>query len=263
MGLASHREIQELQVNRVLRFLGYIIVPVLLVNLSRYFILGWLFAFNLYILSALAILVVAFKADTLPYAFKIAFLIFVFLGLAVSTGLNFGMVSFMAELLLLTVFLSVIFLPKKAAVAMCLVCGFICACCAVLSIMGVIPVVHGFERHVNSIPSWLSFFVTFLFMASLIILIAGDTGNLLAEKVKALEEKNAALIAANEEVSRLQGILPICTKCKKVRDDKGYWYQVESYVESHSDAKFSHSLCEACAEKMYAGEDWYPSLKSK
>jgi hypothetical protein len=98
-------------------------------------------------------------------------------------------------------------------------------------------------------------------MASIIILIAGDTGNLLAAKIKALEEKNAELIKANEEVYRLQGILPICSRCKKVRDDKGYWNQVESYIESHSDAKISHGTCEECAEELYGSEDWYLAMK--
>ena len=69
--------------------------------------------------------------------------------------------------------------------------------------MGVLPLVPDFERHVNSIPSWVSFFVTFLFMASIVILIAGDIGNLLAEKLKVLEEKNVALIAANAHAAQI------------------------------------------------------------
>ena len=263
MGLESHREIQELLVNKILRFLGYVIIPVLLINLSRYFILGWIFSFNFYIIAAIIILFVSLNTANLPYSFKVYFLMFLFLSLAVSTGLNFGMVSFMAEFLLLTIFLSVIFLRKNASIFIFIFCGLLCACCALLSIKGILPLVPDFERHVNSIPSWSSFLVTFLFMASIIILIAGDIGNLLAVKIKALEEKNVALIKAKEEVSRLQGILPICSKCKKVRGDKGYWYQVESYIESHSDAKFSHSLCEDCTEDLYGREDWYLSKKAK
>lgn len=261
MGLESHREIQELQVDKILRFLGLIVVPVLLVNLSRYFILGWLFSFNLYIIAALIVLAISLNVTKLSYAIKVTFLMCFFLGLAIITGLNFGMVSFMAEFLILSVFLSIIFLEKHAAISIWVLSGLICAACAILSIIGILPLVSDFERHVNSIPSWVSFFVTFLFMASIVILIAGDIGNLLAAKLKALEEKNAELIAANEEVSRLQGILPICSRCKKVRDDEGYWYQVESYIESHSDAKFSHGMCEDCAAELYGSEEWYESVK--
>jgi hypothetical protein len=263
MGIESHREIQELQVDKVLRFLGYIVIPVLLVNLSRYFILGWLFSFNLYIFSTVLILAVSLNTAKLSYAFKVSFLMFIFLGLAISTGLNFGMVSFMTEFLLLTVFLSVIFLQKKAAIAVWVLCGLLCAGTAILCIMGVLPLVPDFEQHVNSIPSWLSFFVTFLFMAGIIILIAGDIGNLLAAKIKALEEKNVELVKANEKVYRLQEIVPICSRCKKVRDDKGYWNQVESYIESHSDVKISHSTCEECADKLYGSEDWYLAMKKR
>ena len=257
MGLESHREIQELLVNKILRFLGYVVFPVLLINLSRFFIVGWLSTFNYYIIASLFILVISLNVTKLPYSFKVFFLIFLFSSLAVSTGLNFGMASFMAEFLIITVFISVIFLQKKSAFIVYVVCGFLITCCAFLSIKGALPLVPDFEKHINSLPSWSSFLITFLFMASIIILIAGDIGNLLAEKIKALEEKNAELKNANEEVHKLQGILPICSSCKKVRDDQGYWYQVESYIESHSDAKFSHSLCEECSEKLYGNEEWY------
>jgi hypothetical protein len=261
MGFESHKEIQELLVNKIFRILSYVTIPILLINLSRYFILGWLPTFNYYIIVSFFILVISLNATKLPYSFKVFFLIFIFSSFAVSQGLNFGMVGFMAEFLILIVFIGVIFLQKKSAFIFYVLSGFLCACCAFLSIKGVIPLVPDFEKHINSIPSWSSYLVTFLFLTTIIIFIAGDIGNLLAEKMKALEEKNAELIAANEEVLKLQGILPICSSCKKIRDDKGYWYQVESYIESHSDAKFSHGLCEECSEKLYGKEEWYIKKK--
>jgi len=45
--------------------------------------------------------------------------------------------------------------------------------------------------------------------------------------------------------------LPICASCKKIRDDKGYWQAVESYIDSHSEAKFSHGICPECIQKLY------------
>ena len=55
------------------------------------------------------------------------------------------------------------------------------------------------------------------------------------------------------EIHTLRGIIPICTACKKVRDDQGYWQQVETYLRDRSGAEFSHSLCPDCAERMYPG----------
>jgi hypothetical protein len=54
-----------------------------------------------------------------------------------------------------------------------------------------------------------------------------------------------------DEVRTLRGILPICAKCKNIRDDKGYWSQIESYIRDHSEAEFSHGICPACAKKLY------------
>ncbi len=70
-----------------------------------------------------------------------------------------------------------------------------------------------------------------------------------------LEEEREKLIAelkqALSSIKRLKGLLPICSSCKKVRDDKGYWNQIEAYVSEHSDAEFSHGICPDCAQRLY------------
>ena len=53
------------------------------------------------------------------------------------------------------------------------------------------------------------------------------------------------------KVRLLSGFIPICAACKKIRDDQGYWQQVEEYIRDHSEAEFSHSICPACAKKLY------------
>ena len=54
-----------------------------------------------------------------------------------------------------------------------------------------------------------------------------------------------------DKVKTLSGFLPICASCKKIRDDKGYWTQIESYIKDHSEAEFSHGICPDCATKLY------------
>jgi PAS domain S-box-containing protein len=72
---------------------------------------------------------------------------------------------------------------------------------------------------------------------------------------KLAEQEKETLIAdlqdALKEVRQLSGLLPICSHCKKIRDDKGYWNQIESYIQQHSEAQFSHSICQECAAKYY------------
>jgi hypothetical protein len=66
-----------------------------------------------------------------------------------------------------------------------------------------------------------------------------------------------ALQKALGEVKTLGGLIPICANCKKVRNDDGYWSQIESYIHDHSDADFSHSICPDCAKKLYPDIDLY------
>lgn len=70
---------------------------------------------------------------------------------------------------------------------------------------------------------------------------------------RALQLKNTALEAAMAKVKALSGMLPICSDCKKIRDDRGYWNQVEAYIQSHSEASFTHSLCPQCVQKYFPG----------
>ena len=67
----------------------------------------------------------------------------------------------------------------------------------------------------------------------------------------------AELQEALAKVRTLSGMLPICASCKKIRDDKGYWKQIESYIRDHSEAEFSHSICPECAQKLYPDLDIY------
>lgn len=68
---------------------------------------------------------------------------------------------------------------------------------------------------------------------------------------KLVEERTEKLQKALDEVKTLKGIFPICSFCKKIRDDQGFWNQIEDYIRAHSEAVFSHSYCPECAEKHY------------
>ena len=75
-------------------------------------------------------------------------------------------------------------------------------------------------------------------------------GKQMVQLQQALTERVAELREALVNVKQLGGLLPICSYCKKIRDDQNYWQQVESYVGKHSDAKFSHSICPQCYEDI-------------
>ena len=79
----------------------------------------------------------------------------------------------------------------------------------------------------------------------------------------ALAARNEDLREALSKIKTLSGLLPICSSCKKIRDDKGYWSQIEGYISDHSAAEFSHSICPDCAKKLYPDlcDEIYPENK--
>lgn len=78
-----------------------------------------------------------------------------------------------------------------------------------------------------------------------------DVGRRLIEMQAILAGKIEELREALDHIKTLQGILPICSFCKKIRGDQGYWTQVESYISKHTDARFSHGICPECLKQHY------------
>ncbi len=86
-------------------------------------------------------------------------------------------------------------------------------------------------------------------LGSLIIFIAGS---MLDKKEREQQKIIKSLQEALLEIKTLQGIVPICSFCKNIRDDKGFWNQVEAYVSQHTEAEFSHGIRPDCLEKHYS-----------
>ena len=78
-----------------------------------------------------------------------------------------------------------------------------------------------------------------------------DVGRRLIEMQAILAGKIEELREALDHIKTLQGILPICSFCKKIRGDQGYWTQVESYISKHTDARFTHCICPECLKQHY------------
>ena len=106
--------------------------------------------------------------------------------------------------------------------------------------------------------------VLFVILGAIILFLYLKTKNEIIRRSNA-EEQNQKLILELQEslanVKQLSGLLPICANCKKIRDDKGYWNQIESYIGAHSEAGFSHGICPDCAKKLYPEFDLYPETK--
>ena len=75
-----------------------------------------------------------------------------------------------------------------------------------------------------------------------------------------IEAQDALKRAQEAEIKQLRGFLPICSYCKKIRNDRNYWEQIESYISNHSNALFSHGICPDCEVKVKAE---FESMRNK
>jgi len=110
---------------------------------------------------------------------------------------------------------------------------------------GFIEIAEANQSRLEKVTVILTFSGVFL---SLFIAIIAS--NRLKNSQKKIIDKNNKLQRALDEVKTLRGILPICSFCKKIRDDKGAWERIEAYIGNHSEAQFSHGLCPECYQKQ-------------
>lgn len=124
-------------------------------------------------------------------------------------------------------------------------------------------------------PSWFGTYdyglkMSFRFLISITLLTIIGYGieasrlrfsTILKKSNSELNSHKKQLEEALAEVKVLYGMLPICVRCKKIRDDNGYWNPLESYIESHSAASFSHGICPECSDDLYGKQQWYIKMK--
>jgi len=101
---------------------------------------------------------------------------------------------------------------------------------------------------------WAAFSFSMLPWSLTFVIFSALIGILYRKNKDATEKKSKLITQLQEslaEIKTLSGLLPICASCKNIRDDKGYWNQIEVYISGHSEAEFSHIICPKCAKKLY------------
>lgn len=259
----SHREIREGLINKLVLLLSIFAIPATMLSSYRSVDIGLQPLFVIQSIATLIMIVVAFFRKSLPYAIKITSLLLLLYLLGTASSINFGLAGFITEYLMLAILFGVVFLGKKWALIIFTTSFVIILTIAVLTTKGIVSPVVSIDAYALHLSSWIGILTGFGMVAALAIIVVGEIGYSLSDKMTELKKKNDELKIAHDAINRLQGIIPICAQCKKIRDSEGYWSQVESYIEKHSEAKFSHGICEQCADELYGDQKWYQKSKLK
>ncbi|QHI68111.1 hypothetical protein [Tichowtungia aerotolerans] len=98
---------------------------------------------------------------------------------------------------------------------------------------------------------WGVYIASMIFFFVIACVVIYSYRKIMQQLINQISDQRDELTEALKQVRTLTGLLPICASCKKVRNDSGYWDQLEDYIQNHSDAKFSHAICPDCLNKLY------------
>lgn len=248
----TYHAIQDELINKVLLVLGIVVIPIIGISLLRIFTMGWQFFFIIHILCIPVVIVFAIYRKSISTKIKVAYLILILSIISIFGFINLALSGSGIPFMMLSILIAVTFLRKKTALWFYFLSVVIVSIIGLLFLKGIIEPEINIATYHSHITSWIASLATFSIVIGLIIFLVGNIGQLLNDKLSDLKRTNDELQQAIEEIQTLQGILPICSYCKKIRDDKGYWNQLEAYLHTHSGAKFSHSICPDCMKKQFA-----------
>lgn len=252
MRIGSNEEYHEIKnelINKLIFILGFIVIPAVFFSLLRFFQIGWQKAFFIHILMIPALIILAIYRKNISLSLKTILLMSICILLSILGFIDFGVGSFGIQFLMLCLLLAVVFLERKIAIWTYALCLTIIAITGILFVSGIVVVnINAYNTYISV---WASAFITFSVILGLVIFLVGNLNQTLNSKLTDLKHMYDNLQNAKDEIKTLRGILPICSFCKKIRDDRGYWNQIEAYIQDHSEALFSHSLCDDCAKKHY------------
>lgn len=246
----TYSKIKDELINKVLLALGIIAIPIIAASLLRITTMGWHFFFLIHILSVPVVIGFAIFRKSISLHVKILYLILILFIISSFGFLNLSLSGSGVPFMMLCILIAVTFLKRKTAVWLFLLSVIIIAVIGLSYITGIVEPEIDLATYHSHLTSWIASLATYSIVIGLVIFLVGNIGQLLSVKLSELEKTNDELQLALKEINTLQGILPICSYCKKIRDDKGYWNQLEIYIHDHSDAKFSHSICPECMKKM-------------
>lgn len=253
--------VRDLVINKILVVSAAVAVTALIIAQFRAFVIGWTFRDVLQSIIVSFILILTLKRKNINTHNKALILIILFSIGGVSGVYTFGMLGGTIFLFPTAAVIVAVFYSFQATLMYIILSIIFFGLLAVKFCSGKETLAFSANVLLTNYSHWAVYIMCIaIFFAVMFVAIHNyrKTMTLLIDKIRhqrdELTKTNETLIEAAQNVKKLSGLLPICASCKKIRDDKGYWNQIELYIKQHSEADFSHSLCPACLESLYPGD---------
>lgn len=238
-------------------WLGLFIVSILAGTSSilRYTTTGWIPLYNVHLTVAIFIWGCFFLRHRLSFDVKVGILLILFYIVGIAGLLFFGLVSAGAWWLILCALIAKIFYPFWTGMLHAAICLLLIIGAGIAYSTGMLTLDHDLQALATSGSTWATLIFGCVFISLSIFAAVTTYQRAVVSLLRDMAQNQQKIDEKTEEINRLKGMLPICAQCKKIRDDKGFWETVESYIEKNSKATFSHCLCPDCGKTFY-GEAW-------
>ena len=234
---------------------------------SRALFTGWQQLYTVHVVLALVIVVIYMCRTTIPFAVRAAVSLLTVYCVGVAGLLMLGLISVGLWWLLLGSLLGSVLYSLRFGILLAVVSLGIVAVAGIGFVGGFLTVPFNTNTYLSQASTWVTVLLggalTPLILFHAIAAYQRTVFDLLEEVEQQRDQQtilNTQLREALADVRTLQGLIPICSKCKKIREDTGYWEHVETYVQKHTEAAFTHGLCPTCGEQLY-GELWRTGMK--
>lgn len=257
----SEELLRDELINKILVVSAAVAVPAIISAQFRAFTIGWAFRDILQLFAVGSALILVLFRHHLK-ASKKAFFIIILYSFGGITGVyTLGMLGGAIFLVPTAVVVMAIFYSKRTTLIYIEFSFLLCGIIAIGFCTGIVKLKYSADLLMTSYLHWFAYIVCIVFFFAVTYVTIHNYRGTMRALIKEigqhrdeLVKTNEELIAASKNVKLLTGLLPICSFCKKIRNDKGYWSQIELYIKEHSDAEFTHCLCPDCMKLRYPEE---------
>lgn len=251
-------QLRDSVINKILVVSAIVFSATLIATHLRALKIGWHYRDLLQIISVAVIVFLAVNRHKINSAQKAIYLLVIFFVGGFSGFSTLGMLGGTVFIFPTSAVIMAVFFPSKATwiyigLSLALCCVIAVGFCTQANPITFDPVLLLTDfRHWLVYISCIAAFFAIMHVAVYTYRrsIAEMVGKISTQQEK-LEKQNQDLIEAAKNIKQLSGLIPICSSCKKIRDDQGFWNQLELYIEEHSDANFTHGICPSCAEELF------------
>lgn len=233
---------------------------------SRALFTGWLHLYTFHVVLALVIVVVHACRARMPFGVKATVLILILSVVGVVAVFRSGLLGLgLWWLLLSSLVAGLLFSIRWGIVLAVGTCGIVVAA-GVGFVTGRLTLPFDANAYLAQPSSWATLLCAGalmpLFFFQVIAVYQKATADLLEEVGQQHDQQTLLVAQAVAEIKTIRGMIAICARCKKIRNDRGYWEQLEAYLADHSEAQFTHSLCHPCGEALY-GDLWRTAMRRR